>query len=136
MAGPAVSLQSLAAILTKTIDPKPLTYRGVLMRSTLETDFARHLDQMGAEWIYEPRIYGVKGSGYLPDFQIIRHGPACYVEVKPTTAEVPLARERMEVIWKSEPEAVLLVSCAEGCTFWAGIKGEPWVSFTELWKHA
>jgi hypothetical protein len=106
------------------------------MRSTLEVDFARHLDGLGAEWIYEPRIYGRKGSGYLPDFQIVREGPACYVEVKPTTAEVPLARKRMEVIWKTEPDAVLMVACAEGSTFWAAVKGQPWESFVDLWKHA
>ncbi|HEY4895231.1 MAG TPA: hypothetical protein VII01_04000 [Solirubrobacteraceae bacterium] len=130
------TLQSLASILSKTIDPKPLTYRGVLMRSTLETDFARHLDHMDADWIYEPRIFGKKGSGYLPDFQIARDGPACYVEVKPTAAEVPLARLRMAVIWKTEPDAVLMVACAQGSAFWVAVKGQPWETFVELWKHA
>ena len=128
--------QSIAAILAKTIDAEPLTYRGILMRSTLETDFARVLDRMGAEWIYEPRIYGRKGSGYLPDFQIVREGPACYIEVKPTAAEIPLARKRMEVIWRTEPEAVLTVACAEGSVFWVAVKGQPWAPFSEVWKHA
>lgn len=126
---------SVAAIFREWIDSRPVEVRGVLMRSTLEANFAHHLDRMGAEWVYEPRIYGPKGAGYLPDFQIVREGPPCFVEVKPTLAEVPLAQERMEVIWDTEPGAVLMVACAEGCTFSAAVKGEPWSSFVELWKH-
>jgi hypothetical protein len=106
------------------------------MRSTLESDFAQHLDELGVRWTYEPGIYGPKGSGYLPDFQILRSGPPCFVEVKPTLAEVPLAQERMEVIWDTEPDAVLVVACAEGSTYSAAVRDKSWTTWTELWKHA
>ena len=131
--------QSISSILSGTIDPVPLTYHGVLMRSTLETDFARHLDHLGVPWLYEPRVFGVKGSGYLPDFQVTTDdGVPCYVEVKPTLAEVPLAKQRMEVIWDHEINAVLLVACAEGSRFFAAssLPSLGWVEFTEVWKHA
>lgn len=128
--------QSIAAILNGTLDSYPVTFDGVKMRSTLEADFARHLEKMGCRWAYEPRVFGPRGEGYLPDFRIRRAGPSCYIEVKPTLAEVPEAQRRMEVIWDTEPDAVLLVACAEGSTFSAAVKGEPWESFVELWKHA
>jgi hypothetical protein len=129
-------LQRVGAILAGSIDAKPPMYAGVAMRSKLEADFARHLDRLGIGWAYEPRVFGSKGSGYLPDFQITRDGVDFYIEVKPTLGEVPEARSRMEVIWKREPKAMLLVACAEGCTFWTAAKGKPWESFVELWKHA
>jgi hypothetical protein len=127
---------SVAAIIHNVIDPRPVEYHGQWMRSTLEADFARHLDQLGASWTYEPAIFGAKGTGYLPDFRVTRDdGSSLYIEVKPTKAEVPLASARMEVIWKDESDAMLMVACAEGSEFYVAVIGQPWESFIELWKH-
>lgn len=128
--------QSLAAILSDTIDPRPADYHGTHMRSMLEADFAMHLDLSDAVWSYEPRTFGVPGERYLPDFLITRSGRPLYVEVKPTLAEVRRAKARMETIWTEEPDAELMVACAEGSTFFVASRGQPWESFVELWKHS
>jgi hypothetical protein len=130
-------LQRVGAIIDGPIDSKPCTHGGVTMRSQLEADFARHLDSLGVAWTYEPRVFGRKGSGYLPDFHVSTPGADYYIEVKPTLAEVPLARTRMEAIWGQCPNAILLIACAEGCTFWAASLDRPeWESFVDRWKHA
>lgn len=118
------------------IDPKPEPYRGAAMRSKLEVDFAVHLDALGIPWAYEPRRFG-PGLGYLPDFLITnQRGEPCYVEVKPTTEQAEAARARMEVIWESRPEAVLLVVSAEQSRFYAAARGHGWETWTETWKHS
>ena len=129
-------VQSMGALIAGIIDPKATEYHGVTMRSRLEADFARHLDSMEVAWRYEPRIFGPVGSGYLPDFEIVREGgETCYVEVKPTRAEVRAAAKRMEVIWDDDPRAVLMVACAQGCEFFVAAGGSKWVSFVERWRH-
>ena len=129
--------QSMRALFAGIIDPKAVEYHGVTMRSRLEADFAAHLHSLGVEWRYEPRIYGPNGSGYLPDFEVTRpDGRACFVEVKPTLAEVREAARRLEVIWSDDPEALLIVACAEGSQFFAAMAGGPWTSWVERWRHA
>jgi hypothetical protein len=128
--------QSMRALFSGLIDPKATEYHGVVMRSRLEAAFAAHLDAMGVRWRYEPRIYGPSGEGYLPDFEIIRaDGSVCFVEVKPTRAEVRAAAKRMEIVWKDEPRAVLMVACAQGCEFYVAAGGSHWASFVERWRH-
>jgi hypothetical protein len=107
------------------------------MRSKLERDFAWHLDLQGVLWRYEPAVFGPVGKGYLPDF-VVEHpdGRLDFIEVKPTLAEVPKAKERMEVIWRSYPEAALIVVCAEECRFFGAIAGGEWRSWVGLWKHS
>lgn len=122
-------------IYSDRIESTTTEYHGVMMRSRLERDFAFHLDLQGIQWQYEPRIFGPRGKGYLPDFQIDREDGAHFIEVKPTLEEVPLARERMEVIWKTHPEAVLVVACAEESRFFAATVGHGWVSWVDRWKH-
>ena len=118
------------------IDPTATFYGGVTMRSRLEADFAAHLDAMGVRWTYEPRIFGPEGSGYLPDFEVARgDGRPCYIEVKPRRADVRGAARRMEVVWADEPTALLIVACAEGCTFSAALAGGRWTSWVERWRH-
>jgi len=129
--------QSMLALFAGIIDPKQTEYHGVQMRSRLEADFAAHLDLTEVAWKYEPRIYGPKGNGYLPDFEVIRpDGRACFVEVKATKAEVRRAACRMEVIWQDDPEAILIIACAEGSTYYAAIAGGRWTSWVERWRHA
>lgn len=128
---------SVGAILMDSIDPKPAEYRGVRMRSQLEADFAKHLDNNGLrDWTYEPRTFrGVKDPGYIPDFTVTDAGRTSYFEVKPTLAEVKEAARRMEVIWESDPEAVLVVVCAEQCRFYTALSGRRWASWVERWAH-
>lgn len=126
-------MASLASILEGYIDARPAEYRGVAMRSQLEADFAKHLDNNGLPgWTYEPRIYrGEADPGYLPDFQI----GSAFFEVKPTLAEVTEAARRMEVIWETNPDAVLVVACGEQCRFYTAVKGRRWESWVERWAH-
>ncbi len=110
-------------------------YHGVTMRSRLEADFAYHLDLEGATWAYEPRIFGPAGKGYLPDFRVDRPDGPHFIEVKPTLGEVPLAKKRMEVIWGTHPDAVLVVACAEESRFFAAAAGREWITWVDRWKH-
>jgi hypothetical protein len=127
--------QSLAGVLTGVIDPRSVVYRGVRMRSRLEADFAYHLDRLETPWAYEPLLFETDGRAYLPDFQIVRDGRPCFIEVKPTLDKVPRAKQRMEFIWRAIPDAVLLVVCAEGSTFFAATRDESWRSWSERWVH-
>jgi hypothetical protein len=105
------------------------------MRSRLERDFAKHLYDAGEAYQYEPRVFGPTGRRYLPDFLVIGRGRATYIEVKPTAAEVEAAKGKMAVIWDQEPDALLVVACAEGCEFHAALRGGEWTSWTERWAH-
>jgi hypothetical protein len=127
--------QRLGAIVAGLIDPKPAEYHGIAMRSHLEADFARHLDDRGIAWRYEPAIFGPRGSGYLPDFELRRPDGRHYVEVKPTLREVPEAQRRMAVIWATYPDAVLVVVCAQDSRWYASPAGAEWVSWVERWAH-
>ena len=128
--------QSVKNIFAGIIGSKQTEYRGVVMRSRLETDFARQLDAWGIEWRYEPAIFGPVGQGYLPDFQLFREDGHHFVEVKPTLREVPKAKARMEVIWKSYPDAVLVVACGQGSRWFAAVAGGEWLGWVERWQHA
>lgn len=126
----------VGSVISGTIDPKPTTYRGVEMRSRLEADFAYHLDQEGVTWRYEPAIFGRRGEGYLPDFELTSpKGPRGWVEVKPTIAEVAEAKRRMEVILKTREDALLIVACAEGCRWFARTRDKPWTTWVARWEH-
>jgi hypothetical protein len=127
--------QSLAAIIDGYIDPTRTEYRGVLMRSRLEADFARHLDAQQIAWRYEPAIFGPPGAGYLPDFQLLRDDGPHFLEVKPTLREVPEAKRRMAVILATHPDAVLIIACAEESRYFASVAGGEWISWVERWSH-
>lgn len=67
----------------KQIDAKPVRYRGVDFRSTLEADWAATLDHYHIEWRYEPALLTLKsGERYLPDFWLPALGSL--IEVKGT----------------------------------------------------
>lgn len=122
---------SMREILTDTIDPKAIEYRGIQMRSKLEAEFAWWLDDQQFRWQYEPRIFGPIGKGYLPDFLVHELGHA-YIEVKPTLKKADAAKERMKVIWTEEPDAVLVIVSGDG--WWqATAPGRPWESWREHW---
>jgi hypothetical protein len=127
---------SVRAIFAGIVESKRTEYRGIVMRSRLEANFARLLDNREVVWQYEPAVYGPKGRGYLPDFQIERPDGYHFIEVKPTLREVPRAKERMTVIWDVHPSALLIVVSAEECRWFAAERGGPWRSWVELWKYS
>lgn len=103
-------------------------YRGIKMRSRLEADFARFLDQGSGKWQYEPECFADETGQYLPDF-LIESGVAVttadgtsaplrplYVDVKPLsfsyTEGIALSK-RMEIIWSTYPDVALQVSWRE-----------------------
>lgn len=57
------------------IQPIPTEYKGVTFRSKSEAIFARHLDNIGMIWEYEPLRFQVDG-GWTPDFWAVRLQPA------------------------------------------------------------
>lgn len=126
-------LQSIKDIFyqveTGKIAPKPEVWRGVSFRSGLEVTFAKYLDGRGLEWTYEPSIYG----GYLPDFEIAWQMQRTFIEVKPTLAEVPAAQTKMAAIWRVHPQALLIVACWEGVSFFASLASGPWETWQERW---
>lgn len=98
---------------------RPTTYNGIRMRSRLEAGFAAWLDWIGFEWEYEPQAFANAGGQYMPDFllhDVVNTGRDCdtgpvYVEVKPQPCETDRAlRDRMAVIWDSEPLAACLLT--------------------------
>ncbi len=129
--------QSIAAIFAGIIDPSPHPeYRGIVMRSTLETAFARHLDELGIPWRYEPTMFGPRGRGYVPDFELRLGDRRCYVELKPTIRQAEAAKRRVRAIWKTHPDATLVIASAEECRFFVAEAGGPWSSWCERWAHA
>lgn len=46
----------------------PTKYKGIQMRSKLETDWAKLFDKMGLPWEYEKAAYVLDSGCYLPDF--------------------------------------------------------------------
>lgn len=80
---------------------KPTYHRGVLMRSRLETKWARFFDLLGWEYSYEPAI---DLHGYIPDFVLHFYKPLL-VEVKPafTTSELQKYTAKIDASgWKGE----------------------------------
>ena len=117
------------------IPARPTTFGGDHMRSRLERDFAKHLFFAGEPYQYEPHVFGPRGRRYLPDFMVESGGRRTYIEVKPTAQEVEAAKVKMSVIWDEEPDALLVVACAEGCAFHAALRGGEWTSWIERWAH-
>lgn len=67
----------------ETTEAQPTLYRGTLMRSRLEANWAATLDHYQIEWTYEPQLYRLpSGALYLPDFWLPAVGT--FIEVKGT----------------------------------------------------
>lgn len=112
---------------TPRILAKPTAYRGVGMRSKLETQAAACLDALRIPWVYEPKIfseYRRAGTGYLPDFRLWPSdtGVTWYLEIKPNSIWDPTtspgsgtalveALDKMTVIQHraNDPHAVILL---------------------------
>lgn len=128
--------QRVGAVFSGIIDPKKAEFNGITMRSRLEVDFARHLSRQGISWTYEPAIFGPKGRGYLPDFELHLGVRRCYVEVKPTVQQAIQATSRMEIIWRDFSDATLIVVSAQESRYYAAQSGSPWTWWVERWQHA
>jgi hypothetical protein len=102
---------------------RPTVYRGIQMRSRLEARWAAHfdsgcwVDEPGFAWRYEGLAFADRHGQYLPDFVLtVPDVPTSYVEVKPESLSIGELREvqrRMETIWASVPEAVLVLVVGE-----------------------
>jgi hypothetical protein len=92
------------------IKSRPTLYRGILMRSRLEADFAQFLDLVEADWEYEPVCFAGPSGQWLPDFRVTRPGYHVYFEIKPESTDrdhIDALLQQMTVAWLSEPTATL-----------------------------
>ncbi len=108
--------------MTDFIKARPTKYAGIQMRSRLEADFARSLDEDGLDWKYEPECYAGPAGQWLPDFSyttdrlmLIEVKPASFLD-KEFDSRDPIDRvdellRRMEMAWLSEPAAGLVLEC-------------------------
>lgn len=113
-------------------------YRGIPMRSRLEARAAQTFDSAGFTWEYEPQCFADETGQYLPDFALIGdkiwpriRDRTMYVEVKPqhqfTDSDLLLQiMRRTEIIWSSEPRAVLVILSPELNEIYARHPGDPW----------
>lgn len=89
-------------------------YKGITMRSKLETKFAYFLDALGIEFLYEPRTFVLsKGITYIPDFYLVDLD--VWVEVKGNIKEHNLEASRCFV--KDNSTELLLISNEEAQWF-------------------
>lgn len=110
------------------IKARPTQYKGILMRSRLEADFAGKLDAAGCTWEYEPTCFAGAGGQWLPDFHISEGWNApCYVELKPVYlldakpgespaalwARLDLIVARLEIAWETDPGLRLVLAFHE-----------------------
>lgn len=90
-------------------------YRGNVLRSELEEDWAIHFDQMRVEWAYEPHTFQILQEGrkvlYTPDFFIqLGRRWHYWVEVKPEGLEAELAKAYLFQEQRNEPMLVIIGS--------------------------
>jgi len=55
-------------------------YKGINMRSSWETKYAKYLDSKGIKWLYESKTFKVGSSNYTPDFYLPKTNE--YIEIK------------------------------------------------------
>ena len=99
--------------ISAPLTARPTVYKGVEMRSRLEAHWAQRLDGLGADWVYESRAFADETGQYLPDFSLsLPTERTLYLEVKAVWPEdkIPALQRRMEIIWSSEPDALLMLS--------------------------
>lgn len=84
-------------------------YKGIRMRSGLEAEFARQLDEAELEWQYEPRRFRLSWCTYTPDFYLPELD--IWVETKGWMDEVSKrkvesfrreTRKTLSVVWYEE----------------------------------
>jgi hypothetical protein len=98
------------------IDAKPCLHNGYIMRSKCERAWARHLDSLRIDYLYEPEVWSTDAGAYLPDFFV----PAadCFLEIKgsnPTGIEI----RKAEGLMKASGKLVVFGVGAPQCTQFA-----------------
>lgn len=122
--------------MTYTGQPaRPTTYRGIEMRSRLEARVAAWLDGGDVEWSYEPRAYASRAGQYLPDFVFIWEGTRYVIEARPTLERAYLAMPRMQIVWESDPDAVLMVLVGDGIVLAAHPRDRQWRVISTSWEE-
>lgn len=98
-----------------TLTARPTIYNGIQMRSRLEATVASNFERWGYDWRYEYRAFASPDGQYLPDFELwIDNRLRTVVEVKGEMVDRPAeVFRRMEIVWRSEPNAYLLLIEAE-----------------------
>lgn len=87
------------------------TYKGIEMRSLLETRIAKLLDELDIEWEYEPKRYPVdKEQSYLPDFYLKNQD--LYLEAKGVYS--PEDEEIMRKFVANRDKDLLLMKSTKG----------------------
>lgn len=121
---------------------RPTFYKGIKMRSRMEATAAALFDRFGASWEYEPMCFASEAGQYLPDFLVTGLIEDClddhchadmapvYVEIKPHGLIDKQVKQRMEIVWASDPTVGLLVLDPVEMVSWAAPYpdefGRPW----------
>ncbi len=95
--------------LARSIEARPVTWRGVTYRSTLEARWAVFFDSAGLPYEYEPRTFFDReypsAGQYTPDFHVTGWsvGDGAWVEIKPPRGsigyeEIRIAREKCKIL--------------------------------------
>jgi len=97
-------------------------YGGCAMRSKLERDVGRRLDDVSMRWQYEPKRFSIETGSYLPDFKLLETGQ--FVEVKGSESDSDRRRHRRfvrefdaELVVLKQGEPYMLFSCARPRSF-------------------
>lgn len=114
--------------MTTVIPARPTTYKGIKMRSRLEARYAAELDRIGQAWTYEPRAYADSTGQFLPDFEVHLEAGTMFVEVRPTVTKGLQAMGQIEIIWSSEPDAILAIDIPDKLAF-IRLPGGSWECF-------
>ena len=91
------------------IQPKPVKWNGVQMRSKLEATWAAFFDICGWRWEYEPETFGL----WAPDFVLHGSDGPIWVEVKPIVEVDPNVVAKMVGNAPPNDELLLLGSGVE-----------------------
>jgi len=94
--------------MTQDLKAIPTTYSGIEFRSRLEARWAAFLDNVKADWDYEPQDF----DGYIPDFRIhAPNGRVTYLEIKPglTRADLEPAVHKAASVGLYGPDLLLVV---------------------------
>jgi len=59
---------------------KKIKYKGISMRSSWETKYAKYLDEKNIKWNYEPKRFNLGNMTYTPDFYLPKTNT--YIEIK------------------------------------------------------
>lgn len=89
---------------------KPGVHRGVQMRClNSEGVFARELDSVEIEWLYEPKRFKLSWCTYLPDFYLPEFD--IWVEVKGYMS--PEAQQKINTFRRETSKTLIVVFCSE-----------------------